>query len=116
MGTACPTRRLKEYKEMIKLLFQRNPHNTKKYYRSKKGRYYFNFEFINTDSHIDIFCRNHPPLNGRDSDVVKTHLFSSGKICFVSGKEPRTQARAEQLAAQFAEYYANYILTGETAS
>lgn len=88
----------------------------KKYYRSKDGRHLFNFEFINKDSHIDIYCSNPPSLNGRDSDVVKTHIWPSNKICFVQGKEPKTQSRAQDLASQWGEYILNYCKTGETAS
>ena len=86
----------------------------KRSYRSKNGQGYFNFRFKDQGDHIDIFCSGHPPLNGRDPDVNKTHLFSSGKLCFVSGREPRSQARAEELAAQWAEYYLEYRRTGIT--
>ena len=87
----------------------------KKHYRSQSGQHIFNFEFVNNGSHVGIFCNNHPSLNGRDSNPVKTHLYHSGKVCFVAGKEPKTQSRAENLAAQWAEYFLNYIRTGETA-
>jgi hypothetical protein len=87
----------------------------KKYYRSRDGQHIFNFEFINSGSHIKIHCNDHPSLNGRDSDPVKTHLYHSGKICFVEGQEPNSQSRAENLAGQWAEYFLNYIKTGETA-
>jgi hypothetical protein len=86
----------------------------KKCYRSKCGRYYFNFKFVDQDGHVDIYCTDHPPLNGRDSDPRKTHLFPSGKICFVAGREPRSQGRAEELAAQWAEYFLEYRRTERT--
>ena len=86
--------------------------SVKKYYRSKDGRDYFNFKFVNRGTCIDIYCTRHPSLNGRDSDPHKTHLFSSGKLCFVSGREPRSQGQAEKLAAQWAEYYLEYRRTG----
>ena len=88
----------------------------KRYYRPKNGRDFFNFRFKDRGDHVDIFCSCHPPLSGRDSDVNKTHLFSSGQLCFVSGREPRSQARAEELAAQWAEYYLEYRRTGITQS
>lgn len=88
----------------------------KRYYRSKHGRDFFNFRFKDRGDHVDIFCLLHPPLNGRDPDVNKTHLFSSGRLCFVSGREPRSQARAEVLAAQWAEYFLEYRRTGITQS
>lgn len=85
---------------------------TRKYYRSKDGREYFTFEFRDCGGHREIYCMKHPPLNGRDPDPRKTHLFSSGKLCFVSGREPRSQSRAETLAAQWAEYFLEYRRTG----
>ena len=88
----------------------------KKTYRSKNGRYLFTFEFINKGSYIDISCSNPPSLNGRSSAVEKTHIWPSNKICFVNGKEPKNMSRAQDLASQWAEYYLNYIKTGETAS
>ena len=87
---------------------------TKKFYRSKNGRHYFNFTFVQSGGHIDIYCHGHPSLNGQDSDPAKTHLYRSGKLCFVAGKEPRTQGRAEKLAAQWAEYFCKYRKTGKT--
>lgn len=84
----------------------------KRFYRSKDGRHYFNFEFVNRGSRVDVFCNNHPPLNGRRPDPHKTHLYRSGKLCFAAGREPRTQARAEQLARQWAEHFVEYRRTG----
>lgn len=83
-----------------------------KHYRSKNGRYYFKFKFVNLGSQINIYCTNHPSLNGRDSAPGKTHLYGSGKVCFVEGRAPRTQRRAEQLASQWAEYFLEYRRTG----
>lgn len=87
--------------------------SVKRTYLSKNGRDYFHFEFKPSGGKVEIFCRRHPPLNGRDDDPHKTHLFASGKICLVHGHEPRTQGRAEQLAAQWAEYYLDYRRTGK---
>jgi len=85
----------------------------KSFYRSKDGAHYFNFEFCpRSDGTIDVYCNDHPSLNGRSSDPHKTHLFSSGKICFTAGKQPRSMARAEQLAGQWAEYFLEYRRTG----
>ncbi|MBN2642799.1 MAG: hypothetical protein JXR78_14190 [Victivallales bacterium] len=86
--------------------------NTKKIYRSRNGSFYFTFEFIEKSNYIDVFCREHPSFNGKSSNPHRTHLFHSGKLCFVSGREPRTQRRAEQLAAQWAEYFLDYRITG----
>jgi len=84
----------------------------KKVYRSKNGSYYFTFEFIDKGSSFDVFCTKHPSFNGKSSNPHKTHLFHSGKVCFVEGREPKTQRRAEELAAQWAEYFLNYRQTG----
>ena len=86
--------------------------STIKRYRSEDGRHLFTFNFDVQDDHVDIYCLMHPPLGDRDADVHKTHLYSSGKICFVAGKEPRNQRRAEELAKQWAEYFLEYRRTG----
>jgi len=84
-----------------------------KTYRSKNRLSYFIFEFVRNGSRIDIYCKRHPSLDGRSSNPEKTHLFHSGKLCFAEGKEPRTQSRAEKLAAQWAEYFLEYQRTGK---
>ena len=86
--------------------------STIRYYRTEDGRHDFTFCFVQADDHLDIYCPKHPPLNGRDADPHKTHLFSSGKVCLVSGREPRDQSRAEELAKQWAEYFLEYRRTG----
>ena len=86
--------------------------NTSRMYRSRCGRHDFGFRFVPRDGHIEIVCTRHPPLGGRDDAVSRTHLYSSGEICFVAGKEPRTLAEAERRAAQWAEYLLSYIRTG----
>ena len=87
--------------------------STKKTYRSKNGSHYFTFKFIGRVSHIDVFCAKHPSFNGQSSNPHKTHLFHSGKVCFITGREPKTQSRAEELAAQWAEYFLDYRQTGK---
>jgi len=82
-------------------------------YRSRNGRHVFEFVFKNTGSRFEIRCTKHPSLNGRDSDPRKTHLFRSKKVCFTSGKEPRSLSRSKELAAQWAEYLIEYIRTGK---
>jgi len=87
-----------------------------RYYRSKDGQHDFGFHFRDQGGHYDIICFRHPPLHGRDSDVRKTHLFSSGRVCFVEGREPPTLARALELASQWAEYFLEYRRTGMAKS
>ncbi|RKY10508.1 MAG: hypothetical protein DRP56_00765 [Planctomycetota bacterium] len=87
--------------------------STMKIYRSKNGGDYFNFKFVNRGHHFDVFCTKHPSFNGKSSNPHKTHLFHSGKVCFVEGREPKTRRRAEELAAQWAEYFLDYRQTGK---
>ena len=86
---------------------------TKKTYRSKDATHFFVFNFVNRSGHIDIFCKRHPGFNGQSSSPEKCHLFHSGKLCFISGKAPTSQWRAEELAAQWAEYFLEYRRTGK---
>jgi hypothetical protein len=83
-----------------------------RYYRSKCGRHDFGFRFEHDNNRVRIVCTGHPPLSGRDDSVHKTHLYSSGAICFNAGKEPRSQREAERRAAEWAEYLLEYIRTG----
>jgi hypothetical protein len=85
-------------------------------YLSVNGFHYFVFDFVTQGDHIDIYCTKHPSLNGQDSSVSKTHLFSSGRICFVAGKEPRTRWEAQKRAKQWAEYFIEYRRTGKAQS
>jgi hypothetical protein len=85
-------------------------------YRSKNGLHYFVFDFVEQGNHIDIYCTKHPSLDGQDSSVSKTHLYSSGKICFVEGKEPCGKWEAQSRAKQWAEYYLEYRRTGKAQS
>jgi len=85
-------------------------------YRSKNGLHYFYFNFFDQGKYIDIYCTRHPSLNGRDSRVSKTHLYSSGKICFVNGREPHSPREARRRAKEWAEYILEYIRTGKAQS
>ena len=55
-------------------------------------------------SEVGVYCSRHPELGTRDSDTRKTHIFGSGKLCFVSGRALQTMSRAQELARQWAEY------------
>jgi len=90
--------------------------STKDTYRSKNGLYYFDFDFVDRGKYTDIYCTRHPSFNGQDSSVRKTHLYSSGKICFVGGKEPRSLWEARRRAKEWAEYILEYIRTGKAQS
>lgn len=83
-----------------------------KTYLSKDGKFRFKFFFEPANGHITVRCLSHPPLGARDPSPLLTHLFPSGRLCFVEGHEPRDQARAEALAKQWAEYFLEYRRTG----
>lgn len=83
-----------------------------KWYRSLNGRWFFKFAFAPEGGHIAIYCLSRPSLRGQDPDPHKTHVFSTGKLCFTAGCEPREQQRAEELARQWAEYILGYRRTG----
>jgi hypothetical protein len=83
-------------------------------YRSKDGQGYFKFKLVPEGGSITIFCLSHPGFNGFDSDVQRTHLYSSGRICIVKGREPQTMQRALDLAGQWAEYLMRYRETGKS--
>lgn len=87
--------------------------NGTRMYRSKNGSHDFSFEFINKGRYIEVFCTRHPSFKGRSSNPHKTHLYHSGKLCFIKGREPKTQRRAEELASQWAEYFLDYRRTGK---
>lgn len=88
----------------------------KKTYISKNGFHYFWFDFIKKNNHINIICNKHPSFNGQSSSVSKTHIWPSGKICFLKGKEPRSKWEAKKRAKQWAEYILEYRRTGKAQS
>lgn len=81
-------------------------------YRSQDGKHTFRFRFVQNGPHIEIYCVMHPPLNGQDPSPMRTHLFESGKVCIVGGQEPLDMGRAQNLAAQWAEYFLRYRTSG----
>lgn len=88
----------------------------KKTYLSKNGLHFFWFDFIKKNNHIDVYCTKHPSFNGQSSSASKIHLYSSGKICFVQGKEPRSEWEAQKRAKEWAEYFLEYRRTGKAQS
>ena len=88
---------------------------TKTYY-SKNGLYYFVFDFIVQGDHIKINCKERPSFNGHDPSVSKTHIYPSNDLCFVKGREPRSQWEAEMRAKQWSEYILEYRRTGKAQS
>jgi hypothetical protein len=85
----------------------------RKTYRSEDGRHLFSFEFVDAGPFHVVRCLGHPPLRGRDPDPKLTHLYPSGNICFVEGREPRSQSEAESRAKEWAEYLLRYIASGK---
>jgi hypothetical protein len=88
--------------------------STIKKYRSEDGNHVFAFRFVEECDRLDIYCLSHPSLHGRDPHPLKTHLYRSGRLCFVEGREPDSMERAEELAKQWAEYFLEYARTGVT--
>lgn len=82
-------------------------------YLSKNRLHVFKFEFVPRHNHVDIKCTQHPSYNGQNADPNKTHLYRSNFICFIKGKEPANMSRARALAAQWAEYFLDYRITGK---
>ena len=82
-------------------------------YRSRDGRHEFHFKFVRKGGHFDIHCPSHPSFNGHDTETSKTHIWPSGKLCFVAGKEPRTLVEARKRAVEWAEYFVYYRNTGK---
>jgi hypothetical protein len=83
-----------------------------RFYRALDRQSFFKFGFVSNGDYISIYCLEHPPLHGCDDDPNKTHLLNNRKLCFTTGREPRTQARAEELAMKWAEYLVEYRKTG----
>ena len=60
-----------------------------------------------------LYCSEHPPIpRSYSSNVVDSHLYSNGRICIASGKEPRTLDRAKAIAFAFCEGFSQYVRTG----
>lgn len=79
-------------------------------YRSKDGRTYFQFSYIWMSSGFyQINIHKQPSYNGRPSSEGIAHWLptsSNGahrKICFTTGKEPRTLDIAQKFSMHWAE-------------
>jgi hypothetical protein len=64
------------------------------------------------DGTISVWSPEHPP-NRFDTSVAKCHLYSSGKICIASGREPRSMEVAEAIAHYWMMGYSVYVRMGE---
>lgn len=85
-------------------------------YRSADGRHDFNFEFVVGASEVTVYCTKYPVPKGRSQAAQRTHIFDSGKLCFVKERAPKTLKRAKELARQWAEYILEYAKTGVAQS
>jgi hypothetical protein len=63
---------------------------------------------------IKVFAPIAPP-DPHGKGVGTHHRYSSGEICIVAGKEPRTFDKAEAFARYWAQRYAAYLTTGTFA-
>lgn len=65
-----------------------------------------------SDGHWDIHAIE-SPHNPQDTSVSICHLYSSGEVCVMAGKEPRTLDRALAIAFFWMDGYSAYIRTGK---
>ena len=89
-------------------------------YKTKDGRAIFRFSYIYMGSYYQVNIHNYPSYNGRSSGSSIAHWLptsSNGanrKICFNSGKEPKTLSDAQKISTSWAEVTWEYIKTGIT--
>ena len=85
-------------------------------YRTKDGRGFFDFEFVDVGSRIEIDILSSPSYESRPSGLHETHRLPSGrggyKICFGDESIVKTLSGARKWAAIWAEMTWRYIRTG----
>ena len=87
---------------------------TEKAYRVGSDVYGINYERTASGDY-EIRCTQHPH-NPYDDSVLKTHLYSDGRVCVSPGKEPETLDRAKGVAYAWMMGYSHYVRTGEFPS
>ena len=90
-------------------------------YRTKDGRAYFSFSYVWTSGgYYQINIHKTPNYNGRSDSSSVAHWLStssngaSRKICFHSGKEPKSLDITQKFSTHWAELTWKYICTGVT--
>ncbi len=87
-------------------------------YRSKCGKYYFEFEFHLVGDHYQIDILKMPSYDNRSTDLHLTHRLSSDhgneyRICFGDNSETNTLVKAKKWASVWSECTIRYIETGK---
>lgn len=89
-------------------------------YKTRDGKAVFTFSYEQEIGHFEIAIHDHPSYNGRDESSGVAHWLScdaspiNRRICFYSGKEPKTIEKAKKVSMAYAEATWTYILTGVT--
>ena len=86
-------------------------------YRTKDGKAYFKFKYVDLGKIFEIDILSQPSYNGfKDSSSVAHWLPSSRggkKICVAAGHEPKTLQKAKQISIEWAELTYYYSKTGK---
>lgn len=86
-------------------------------YRSKDGRAYFRFRFVNVGDHFQIDILDQPSYGGRSAGGHGTHRIESprggARICFADEAILRSEGDCYKWSQQWAEQTWEYIKTGK---
>jgi len=86
-------------------------------YRTKDGKGTFKFQYVDRGGYFDIDILEEPIQSKTKSDLVCHRLPSRTvgrkKICFSSGKSPKTISAARNFSMQWAELIQKYLTTGK---
>lgn len=81
-------------------------------------RYIFGFNIVKVGSYYEVDLVLLPDFEGRDTSCYIIHTLPSArggkKICVNAGREPRTEKAAKDLAMNWSDLIAKYIITGKT--
>lgn len=87
-------------------------------YRTKSGRFEFEFNFVELSSFIEVDIVMQPGYGERSSDAHSTHRLTSdrggNKICFAEPSSVKRITKAFEYAEAWAESTEQYILIGNT--
>ena len=89
-------------------------------YKTRDGRGIFAFSYEQEIGHYEIVIHQLPNYNGRDERRSIAHWNPCDaspidkKICFTTGKEPKTLEKAKKISMEWSELTWTYILSGIT--
>lgn len=87
-------------------------------YKTRDGKAVFAFSYEYEIGYYDIAIHSHPHYNGRDDSASVAHWLPcdespiNRKVCFHTGKEPKTLEKAKKISMEYAELTWQYIKTG----